>query len=183
MQLLNHLGTYIDDSKNRSDFLLKKINNNGFEPTAMNKNEVMKIGTVHDLKLKYSLVPRKFFIEDNDLGLNRFDKCEDQKMTFNEINGSKLIILSDHANSGKSVTFKYFATRMKEHKKLCWVSYIDLKSYRRLFDLFVDKEMRVEDCYDILFNSIGIKSQFEASILRKFLINGQAILFLDIASY
>jgi len=42
MQLLNHLGTYIDNSKNRSDFLLKKINNNGFEPTAMNKNEVMK---------------------------------------------------------------------------------------------------------------------------------------------
>lgn len=143
----------------------------------LDKNQVMKIGRVHDLNLQYGLIERKFLPEDYDI--NHFNNCEEDKMEFKDINGGKLIILSDLASSGKTIILKYFAIRLKEQKKLFWVSFIELSRFRRLFDLFVDKEIDTDQAYTILFNIIRTKSSIEIAIFKKFLIEGQTILFFD----
>lgn len=50
MILLNHLSTYITNSKNITNYLLEKINNNGFEKSAFNQSEVMKNNNFQSIK-------------------------------------------------------------------------------------------------------------------------------------
>jgi hypothetical protein len=144
----------------------------------LENEEVFNINTVHNLRNEYSLIERKFVNEDLDLGSNHFI-CEEDKMSFKDINGSKLIVLSDHASTGKSIAFRHFAARLKERRRNYWVSYIDLYRFRNLFELYVNKDIDDQDASDILLKSMGIKTRFEFRLLLKSLTSGKAILLID----
>lgn len=158
--------------------ILNELTNENIKQLLDNRGE-LTIGKALELRLNNKLVQRKFVPESYDFRQNHFNNCEDDKMTYNQIKTSKLVVLSDHANSGKSVTFKYFALSLKYQNKLHWVSYIELRRYRRIFDFYANKVITTDEVHDILTKLIGLTSQLEFRILRNLLLKGNAILLFD----
>ncbi|CAG9806649.1 unnamed protein product [Chironomus riparius] len=144
----------------------------------LENKEVLRINTGHNLRHEFSLIERKFVYEDLENGSNHFI-CEEEKMSFKNINGSKLIVLSDLASTGKSIAFRHFAARLKDRRRNYWVSYIELRRYRNLFELYANKDVTDQDASDILLICMGVKTDFEYKLLKKSLLNGQAIIFFD----
>ncbi|CAG9808298.1 unnamed protein product [Chironomus riparius] len=160
--------------------ILKELTGENIQKLLQNK-EMMKIGQVCELNLKYPFVERKFVHEELDFRSYHYIDSEDVKFTFKDIKDqtkhSKVFILSDQASSGKSASFMDFAAKLKQQSRLHWVSYIGLNEQRNYFEK-LDKTCP-NDSFKILLHCIGITSQFEAKIFRKLLTNGRVILLFD----
>ncbi|XP_070507649.1 uncharacterized protein [Chironomus tepperi] len=88
---------------------------------------------------------------------------------------SKLFILSGEAGTGKTITFEQFTMKFKKIFPTRWVSYIDLKDYKHLYQ----GNRTLDDVENMLETIFGLSSrnEFERQIFKDYFKSGNLILF------
>ncbi|XP_070505237.1 uncharacterized protein [Chironomus tepperi] len=88
---------------------------------------------------------------------------------------SNLFILSGEAGTGKTITFEQFTMKFKKMFPTRWVSYIDLKDYKHLYQ----GNRTLDDVENMLETIFGLssKNEFERQIFKDYFKSGNLILF------
>lgn len=151
------------------------------------KNGEMEYSSICELNLKYGLLERSFIdretsdrikLLDQNAQLEEFQK---EKRTLESLKDVKVLLLSDHAGSGKTTIFKDSAIKLKALNKNCWVSSINLRINGPVLEKFSHKieDFNFKNICQILLKMVDQESEIEEEIFTKLFLNGKAILLFD----
>ncbi|XP_070500744.1 uncharacterized protein [Chironomus tepperi] len=92
----------------------------------------------------------------------------------NDTEQSRLFILSSEAGAGKTITFEHLTMKLKHLYPKRWVSYVDLRKHRDMYD---DKELLdgVEGFLEKVLD-LKVKSEFERELFRSSYRSDQVML-------
>lgn len=91
---------------------------------------------------------------------------------------TKMILLSDDAGSGKSLTFMYLISKLKERHPDFWISYIDLKRHLKIYEEFEDNFTK-DQVFAVLLKILAITDEFEVKTLRNLNCENKVIFLFD----
>lgn len=155
---------YVDDSS-------KSKNAIRFLNTA---KPVLKIGKKVELRSKF-YIERKIYTR---FKIKR--RSVTKVLTFEELENSKMLLLSNKAGSGKSTTFRHMAWKLKLNLPLLWISYIDLKQLINVFKRFNLSDLDLHSVTDFLsHNILNITTKFDQKVFKTKFLSNDSIFFWD----
>lgn len=100
--------------------------------------------------------------------------------SFDEIQSSKIFLLSSSAGDGKSTTFRHFSVKLKEKFPQNWIQYVDLKKHVKPFEIGQKLDLRN---FEILSKFLGQNllnlDNFELELFKELFASGKVIFLWD----
>jgi len=141
------------------------------------KNEKANIGNMCEQKLDFEV--ERYLLDqtnrqkaqENQVSYTKY--VEEYKKIFKQISddvsNSKVLLLADHAGTGKTTFFKHSAIRLKEEYRSFWVSYINLRKSANVLEKYknINDNLSKDELLSILLEIIEVNSEIEKKIFTK----------------
>ncbi|XP_070491111.1 uncharacterized protein [Chironomus tepperi] len=165
--------------------ILKFLSSNDIKDILID-NEILELGEVCKASTSYGFVKRSFtrFIKDQ-----KCKEIEEIDQIIEKVKESKRFILAAKAGEGKTTIFENLAVKLKEKNKFFWISFIQLRNFRSVFDEITIGETTVlNDIFNVITNILFpcskekrkyLKFRFRYNVFKKLFNTGKVILLLD----